>query len=418
MPRSFEKGDKVGWDTSQGETHGRVVGKQASETQIRGHKVTASKDNPQYIVQSDKSGKKAAHKPDELRKKSLTGGGLREAFSCALNRFKAELPILVLAHNDADGLSAAALLGRTLPRIGRTVSVRILGRSENPWTAEVRREIGSMELSGLIVTDLGVRAEPIVAKMPTVFIDHHVLRGVPLDAVVISGYGQEAAPTSSLLAWRCVSPAADVDDLLWLAALGVIGDLGGNASFEELAAAKRRFGAGTLREATSLINAPRRTSAGDARPAFDLLMKAASPGELISGVHPETALLRRAREEVNTALRAARRVAPKIKGGVALILLDSPCQLHPLVAQAWRGRLKNFVVIAANAGYRPGWVHFSARSASGINLVEFLRNIAPATADENYGSGHEQAAGGALRPPAWNEFVATLGFGPEMGIAE
>jgi len=147
-------------------------------------------------------------------------------------------------------------------------------------------------------------------------------------------------------------------------------------------------------------------------------MKAASPGELISGVHPETALLRRARDEVNTALRTARRVAPKIKGNVALILLDSPCQLHPLVAQAWRGRLKNYVVIAANAGYRPGWVHFSARSATGVNLVEFLRNNVPATADENFGSGHEQAARRALRPRAWNEFVATLGFGPEMGIAE
>jgi UV DNA damage endonuclease len=64
-----------------------------------------------------------------------------------------------------------------------------------------------------------------------------------------------------------------------------------------------------------------------------------------------------------------------------------------LVAQAWRGRLKNNVVIAANRGYRQGWVHFSARSATGINLVEFLRNHAHFGADENYGSGHEQATG-------------------------
>jgi DUF2945 family protein len=31
--------------------------------------VAASKDNPQYIVKSDKSGREAAHKPGELRKK-------------------------------------------------------------------------------------------------------------------------------------------------------------------------------------------------------------------------------------------------------------------------------------------------------------------------------------------------------------
>jgi hypothetical protein len=33
-------------------------------------KVAASKDNPPYIVKSDKSGKQAAHKPEELKKKS------------------------------------------------------------------------------------------------------------------------------------------------------------------------------------------------------------------------------------------------------------------------------------------------------------------------------------------------------------
>jgi hypothetical protein len=67
--KSFKKGDKVAWDTSQGETHGTVVKKQTSETHIKRHKVAASKDNPQFIVESDKSGKRAAHKPEELRKR-------------------------------------------------------------------------------------------------------------------------------------------------------------------------------------------------------------------------------------------------------------------------------------------------------------------------------------------------------------
>ncbi|MBD0415648.1 hypervirulence associated TUDOR domain-containing protein [Oryzicola mucosus] len=68
MPKSFDKGDKVAWDTSQGETKGKVVRKQTSRTSIKGHTVAASTDDPQYIVESEKSGKRAAHKPDELRK--------------------------------------------------------------------------------------------------------------------------------------------------------------------------------------------------------------------------------------------------------------------------------------------------------------------------------------------------------------
>ena len=70
MTKTLKAGDKVAWGTPQGETKGEVIKKQTSATQIKGHKVAASKDDPQYIVESDKSGKKAAHKAEELRKVS------------------------------------------------------------------------------------------------------------------------------------------------------------------------------------------------------------------------------------------------------------------------------------------------------------------------------------------------------------
>lgn len=63
-----KQGDHVKWKTSQGETSGKVVKKQTTDTKIDNHKVSASKDDPQIIVQSDKSGKKAAHKPASLKK--------------------------------------------------------------------------------------------------------------------------------------------------------------------------------------------------------------------------------------------------------------------------------------------------------------------------------------------------------------
>jgi hypothetical protein len=69
MAQEFGKGDKVEWNTSQGRTHGTVEKKQTTDTMIKGHSVKASKDDPQYIVKSDKSGKKAAHKPEALDRK-------------------------------------------------------------------------------------------------------------------------------------------------------------------------------------------------------------------------------------------------------------------------------------------------------------------------------------------------------------
>ncbi|MBD0267882.1 MAG: DUF2945 domain-containing protein [Cyanobacteria bacterium Co-bin8] len=67
MSESFKKGDSVEWKTSQGKTTGKVEKKLTSPTDIKGHHVAASQDNPEYLVKSDKSGKEAAHKPDSLK---------------------------------------------------------------------------------------------------------------------------------------------------------------------------------------------------------------------------------------------------------------------------------------------------------------------------------------------------------------
>lgn len=63
---SFEKGDRVRWNTRQGETTGTVQEKLTDTTQIKGHTAKASEDNPQYLVKSESTGSEAAHKPDAL----------------------------------------------------------------------------------------------------------------------------------------------------------------------------------------------------------------------------------------------------------------------------------------------------------------------------------------------------------------
>ena len=68
MAKSLKAGDKVSWDSSGGHSTGKVVKKQTTPTQIKGHKVAVSKSNPEYIVKSDKSGKKAGHKPGSVKK--------------------------------------------------------------------------------------------------------------------------------------------------------------------------------------------------------------------------------------------------------------------------------------------------------------------------------------------------------------
>lgn len=66
--KTFKAGDTVEWEHSQGTTRGKVVRKLTKPASIKGHKVAASPDNPEYLVESDKTGARAAHKPDALHK--------------------------------------------------------------------------------------------------------------------------------------------------------------------------------------------------------------------------------------------------------------------------------------------------------------------------------------------------------------
>jgi hypothetical protein len=64
----FEPGDKVEWNTPQGKTRGTVKKKLTSRTEVGGQTVAASDKAPRYLVESEKSSKEAAHKPDVLEK--------------------------------------------------------------------------------------------------------------------------------------------------------------------------------------------------------------------------------------------------------------------------------------------------------------------------------------------------------------
>ena len=68
MTKELKPGDHVEWKYGRGTAQGHVVKKQTTPTKIKGHKVAASEDNPEYIVQSEKSGGKAAHKADAIKK--------------------------------------------------------------------------------------------------------------------------------------------------------------------------------------------------------------------------------------------------------------------------------------------------------------------------------------------------------------
>jgi hypothetical protein len=64
----FTKGDRVKWKSHGGEAVGVVKRKITSDTEAAGRTVRASENEPQYLVESEKSGGEAVHKPSALKR--------------------------------------------------------------------------------------------------------------------------------------------------------------------------------------------------------------------------------------------------------------------------------------------------------------------------------------------------------------
>jgi hypothetical protein len=68
MSEDLGKGDEVTWKSHGQTVHGTVEKKITSRTEEAGRAVDASKEDPQYKVKSDKTGREAVHRPRALQR--------------------------------------------------------------------------------------------------------------------------------------------------------------------------------------------------------------------------------------------------------------------------------------------------------------------------------------------------------------
>lgn len=68
MVKTFKRGDHVMWNSEAGRVTGIVQKKITTEIIFKGYKRHASKEEPQYIIKSDKTDHIAIHKASALTK--------------------------------------------------------------------------------------------------------------------------------------------------------------------------------------------------------------------------------------------------------------------------------------------------------------------------------------------------------------
>jgi len=68
MSQDFKVGDHVEWNSEAGRVRGTIKKKITSEITFKGYKVHASKEEPQFLIKSDKTDHMAMHKGSALKK--------------------------------------------------------------------------------------------------------------------------------------------------------------------------------------------------------------------------------------------------------------------------------------------------------------------------------------------------------------
>jgi hypothetical protein len=68
MIRNFKVGDHVEWNSEAGRVRGTIRRKFTAKTTFKGYTRHASKEEPQYLIKSDKTDHLAMHKGSALKK--------------------------------------------------------------------------------------------------------------------------------------------------------------------------------------------------------------------------------------------------------------------------------------------------------------------------------------------------------------
>lgn len=67
MTRRFKVGDHVTWNSEAGRVSGRIIRLHTRDTEYKGHRRHATREEPQYEIKSDKTEHIAMHKGSALK---------------------------------------------------------------------------------------------------------------------------------------------------------------------------------------------------------------------------------------------------------------------------------------------------------------------------------------------------------------
>lgn len=193
----------------------------------------------------------------------------------------------------------------------------------------------------IIVVDQGSRSAPPIVDLEdakSLIVDHHLSDDFPKNATVVSACHFPPVATSALLTYEICRPLHPhiASSCGFLCAMGTHGDLGNTLKwklpFPDMTEVFKAHTKKAITDAVALVNAPRRTSKFDVISAWQALLEAKSPKDILSNVR-----LLNARAEINEEVERQTHTPPKFSkdGKIAVLRINSAAQVHGVIATRW-----------------------------------------------------------------------------------
>ncbi|KAG9543309.1 DHH family protein, partial [Aureobasidium melanogenum] len=380
---------------------------------------------------------------------------MKKARDIILDCARSQKTTLIVPDKDADGLSSGVILHRTLILLGlkpELIHVHLLSKGQTVHHEHERKAMAAKSPEYIFVLDQGSRKSgPLIDSPHTALvIDHHNATSDDFPEGAYSCTANKCPPvvTSALLTYLLCEPLHDGvrDQTDWLCVVGTHGDLGNTIKWEspfpDLSATLKKYTKKVLNDVVSYVNAPRRTATYDVSSAFDALLTAEHPKDVL-----KHSRLLAARQEVNAEVERCTHTAPKFSqdGKVAVFRIKSEAQVHPVIATRWAGHLQSKaleIVMVANEGYLPNKVNFSCRVARcaksrdpPVDIIQSLKayaslklvkdedndadNSLPSEPEvpllerlgDDFARGHVQASGGIVDVEQFEELMRLMRVG-------
>jgi hypothetical protein len=353
------------------------------------------------------------------------------------NSAEAGIRTLIVPDKDADGISSGVIIYRTLTALGLDpwlIEAHLIQKGNTVHSATERALMSAKKPGYIIVLDQGSISAPPLIDDPgskSLILDHHLSDLFPERAQVVSACHYPPVATTSLLTYEICKPLHHSleSSCAFLACIGTHGDLGNtlkwNPPFPDMKETFKVYTKKSINDAVSLLNAPRRTAKYDVITAWEALLQAKEPKDLLNNGR-----LQSARAEINEEVEMNTHTPPKFTpdGRIAVLKINSAAQVHPVIATRWAGFLNSKaleIVMVANYGYLEGMVNFSCRIARcarsrdpPVNIIESLKAAADLSTDglkermgETFARGHKEASGGIVPAAAFEELMVLLKVG-------